>query len=40
MEGSPAKLYSGKELLAGESFAEIAPLLSRATEPRVQYAHT
>lgn len=34
------KVYSGKELLAGESFVEIDPLLARATELRMQYAHT
>ena len=34
------KLYSGKELLADESFVEIDPLLARATELRMQYAHT
>jgi hypothetical protein len=33
------KIYSGKELLADESFVEIDSLLARATELRVQYAH-
>jgi len=34
------RLYSGKELLADESFVEIDPLLARATELRLRYAHT
>lgn len=34
------KVYSGKELLADESFVKIDPLLARATELRMQYAHT
>jgi hypothetical protein len=33
------KVYSGKELLTDESFVEIDPLLARATELRMQYAH-